>query len=552
MSPSIRHHPRALLTASVLALLSVLAATFAASASTARHPASVPTYGGTLHVAYSGNMITFDPAQAFNDDWWVMNGTLFDGLYQDDRNGIPQLDLAAAPPTIGADRKNWTFHLRQGVRFSNGMEVTADDLRFSIMRTLDPHLKPAPSWGQSTDAIFQGAQDFIAGKAKDVPGIKALDRYTIRFALVQPVAVFPFILAETFNMVVPKAVVTNESADYFASHPVGTGPFILKSWQKGSQLTFVRNPYYFRKGLPYVNKLIIDQNVSSNLIALRVEKGEIDGSGNGSELAASDLQQARADPKYAHYLVNGPLIWMSWLYLNVKAPPLDNPKMRQAIAMAVNRVKLVQLDGGNAIPAGNVYLPIYPHNDPSLDRKPVYPYDPRQAAALAKASGYHGQPITIYYASDFGYNANLAAGVQQDLQQIGVNVTLRSSTTTSLNAIDGKFTGHQISFFSWSPDYPDGYDVYSSQFACGVNVEGGISGAHYCDPTADDLANRSELLPIGPARNALLRQAQLRILRSAAYVPLVYLKNIALVNPRVGGFYYHPLYGWQYENYWLK
>ena len=127
-----------------------------------------------------------------------------------------------------------------------------------------------------------------------------------------------------------------------------------------------------------------------------------------------DIQQARQDPKYAHYLVQGPTVWLSWLNLNVHAAPLDNPKVRQAIAMAINRKKLVRLLGGLAAPTGNLYIPIYPQNDPRLDSAPVYAYDTNRAAALLKSSGYNGQPVTLLYPSDFGYNAGEATGIQQD------------------------------------------------------------------------------------------------------------------------------------------
>ena len=267
---------------------------------------------------------------------------------------------------------------------------------------------------------------------------------------------------------------------------------------------------------------------------------------------AADLQQARSDPRFAHYLVTGPITWLSWLNLNVHAAPLNDAKVRQAVAMAINRPKLARLLGGNARPTGNLYIPIYAQNDPALDRHPVYSYDPQKATALIKSSGYHGQPITLHYPADFNYNSGEATGIQQDLQRIGLNVVLRSSTTTSLTALGTKLSGHQLSIFNWSPDYPDGYDVYTSEFQCSVNGDGGISRAHYCDPAADSLVNKAGVMPLGAARNAVLRAAQRHILQSAAYVPLVYNLTTTMVNPRVGGFYYHPMYGWQFEDYWLK
>lgn len=98
----------------------------------------------------------------------------------------------------------------------------------------------------------------------------------------------------------------------------------------------------------------------------------------------------------------------------------------------------------------------------------------------------------------------------------------------------------------------DGLYRYSLELACGVNVVGGTSYTHYCDPVADDMVNQAEALPLGAQRDALMRRVQLRFLHSATRVPLAYFKNYNMVSPRVGGFYYEPIFGWQFENYWLK
>ncbi|SRR5579883_70565 len=377
-----KHVPRLPAIASLGAALVLLASMLGSLAATPRSSgAASPRYGGTLHIAYSGDAVTFDPAQAFDDDWLLIQGTLYNGLYLLDGQGQPHLDLAAVPPTISADRKVWTFHLRHGVLFHNGSELTADDVRFSLLRVLDPHLKPSVSWGQPTDDIFEGSHAFVSGKTKDVPGIQVLDRYTIRFVLTQPVAILPYILAESFNMIVPKAVVTAESPSAFASHPIGTGPYMLQSWQKGTRVVFVRNPRYFHPGRPYLDKIIADINVAPNLIALRVEKGELDGFGYAPELAAADLQQARTDPTYSHYLVTTPVVYVDWLDLNVHAAPLNSLALRQAIAMAIRRPRLVQLLGGTAEPAQQLYVPTEPQYDHALDRHPPYPYDPTTPVA---------------------------------------------------------------------------------------------------------------------------------------------------------------------------
>src|SRR5579871_3212536 len=160
-----RSNNRAVTTIVVALAVMLVSATSMRTAS-ARNATAGPVYGGTLRIGYTGNMITFDPAEAGGYDWNIMCGTLYDGLYRFNRSGQPELDLAAQDPRISADRKTWTFTLRKGVRFSNGLEVTADDLAFSITRVLDPHLKPAVSWGQVADELFVGWQDFVHGIAK--------------------------------------------------------------------------------------------------------------------------------------------------------------------------------------------------------------------------------------------------------------------------------------------------------------------------------------------------------------------------------------------------
>jgi len=540
------------LSALLVTLTALLASTHDAGATTQRHAATAPVRGGAIEIAFSDDFANLDAAQAYSDDWAVLNGTLYNGLYQFDRTGVPQLDLAAVPPTISEDRKTWTFRLRRGVRFSNGLPMTAMDLKYSIMRTLDPNLKPAPSWGQTSDEIFAGSVAFVTGKSKTVSGIQALDPYTIRFVLTQPVAILPYILAESFNMVVPQAVVSKESADQFGSHPVGTGPFMLQSWQKGVKAVFARNPYYFKPGKPYLDKVTVDLNVAPNVIALRVEKGELSGFGTASQVGAADLQQAMASAQYAAYLVNAPTAQVDWLNLNVHTAPLDNQKLRQAIAMGIDRGRLVRLLGGRAVVANQIYVPLDPQYDPALDAHPILPFDPATAKALLKASGYHGQPITLDYYSNLPDTMATAPGLLQDLQQIGLNVTIRGVSHNSLLQIVTKLTGHQISTAFWSVDFFDGYDVYSGSLSCGANAVGQAQGSHYCDATADRLTQQAEALPLGQARNALLRQAQVRLLTAAAQIPLVYLRNVEIVSPKVGGFYYQPYFYWQFENYWLK
>lgn len=551
MSNLTRHHTRLLVPSVLVALVALLTSALGTAAATPRHAADGAVYGGTVRVAFSEDFATLDPAGASGIDQVTMYGTLFNGLYRFDGAGHPQIDLAAAPPTISADGKTWTFKIRKGVLFSNGMEVTADDFRYSIMRVLDPHLKPV-SPDQTVDNIFVGSQTYISGTATDVSGIQVLDRYTIRFVLTQPTAVLPYLLAETYNYVIPKAVVSKETPAQVSDHPIGTGPFMLSSWQKGTQAIFVRNPRYFHKGRPYLDKVIVYLNVRPNLIALKVQIGQLDGFAADFEIAAADLQQMRSDPKYKSYLVEVQPSISIWLDLNASDPIFKSLPLRQAVAMAIDRQRLVQLDGGDAIPLSQTYLPTFTQFDAALAHRAVYPYDPQKAAALVKASGYHGQPLIYLDRAGVPYLQAIAPGIQQDLKQIGLNVTIKVVGRLPYHVIREQLTGHQLNSFDWGIDYADAWDLYSFTMACNQNGNGGFSGSHYCDPKADALTNKAETLQLGPARDMLFRQAQMRILQSATKVPLMYAKATEIVSPRIGGFNYQPATGWQYEFYWIK
>jgi peptide/nickel transport system substrate-binding protein/oligopeptide transport system substrate-binding protein len=477
---------------------------------------------------------------------------MFDGLYKYDRSNQPQLDLAAAPPTISADGKTWTFTLRKGVMFSNGMPMTADDVKYSIVRMLDPKLGPPVSYCETANDIYEGSHAFITGKATDVSGIQVVDPYTIRFVLANPLSVFPFFLAEGCNFVVPKAVASTESESDFSNHPIGTGPFMLQSYQKGVQATFVKNPHYFIKGLPYLDKVITYLDVPPSVIALKVQHGDIDAFGDAIQIATPDLQTFASDPKLKAYLVPS-TPWVSlWMDINGSDPLMKSLQLRQAIAMAINRTRLVQVDGGNATPAFQLYEPSWPQYDPALANKAVYPYDPTKAAALVKASGYKGQELVYMDRGGVPYFQAIAPAIQQMLQNIGLNLTVRTVGNTTYHVDREALTNHEMDAFDWGPDYFDASDLYAYTLDCAQNGNGGFSGAHYCDAKADALAHKAATLPLGAARNALLEQAQMILLQSATRIPLLFPKNIEIASPRIGGFYYQPTIGLDYTKYWLK
>ena len=206
--------------------------------------ALTPQAGGEIVVAYKDDLATLDPAIGYDWTNWPAIKMVFDGLLGYDSGTTLEPRIAADMPAVSDDGLVYTFKIRPGVKFSNGREVTADDVVYTITRVLDP---ATASPGAGFYVGIKGAQEFIDGSATSVEGIKAVDPQTVEFTLATPDATFLNKMALNFAFIVAKEAVEAAGQD-FGRQPVGTGPFTLKEWKSGEYLVFERNPNYFQRG----------------------------------------------------------------------------------------------------------------------------------------------------------------------------------------------------------------------------------------------------------------------------------------------------------------
>ncbi|MDO9287658.1 MAG: ABC transporter substrate-binding protein, partial [Thermodesulfovibrionales bacterium] len=171
------------------------------------------------------NPTTLDPALIVDVTGGSISAKLFNGLVKMDR------DLGIAPDIaskyeISKNGLIYRFELKNGVRFSNGIEVKAGDFKYSFERILNPSTRSPNTW--VFDRI-KGTKEFMNGKAKEVSGIKVINNYVLEITLARPFSPFLNLLTMTAAYVVPEEEVKKWGVD-FSSHPVGTGPFILTHW----------------------------------------------------------------------------------------------------------------------------------------------------------------------------------------------------------------------------------------------------------------------------------------------------------------------------------
>lgn len=521
----------------------------APAAAEAAAPAGEPQRGGTMTIAYKDDLATLDPAIGYDWTNWPAEKMVFDALldYDDTTTIVPQ--LAAELPQISADASVYTFKLRQGVKFHNGRELKADDVAYSITRVLNPETK---SPGAGFFMGIQGAQEFVDGQAESVAGIRVIDDYTIEFTLSSPDVTFLNKMALNFAFIVPKEEV-EKLGENFGHNPVGTGPFIFREWIPGQQLVFERNPDYFIKELPYLDKVIIQVGVTPDVALLRLEKGEIDLMGD--PIPSADFVRISQDPAWAGRLVKQPQVSTIYIALNTRVPPFDNVKVRQAMNHAINKERIIKLLNGRGTVANQILPPLMPGYDPDYQG---YDYNPEKAKQLLAEAGFPNGFETSIECIAVDPQPKLCESFQQDLAQIGVKLeikTLAASTVIEDGGTEGKAPLIWSGGLAWIQDYPDPDDFYAPILGCGSAVPGGWNWAWYCNEELEKKAIAALGMTNREERLQVIREIFRTLMDEAVWVPVYNGQyDIAHAEALQGKptDFAHPEHTIRYERLWKK
>ncbi len=509
--------------------------TQAAAAPTLTPAPEGPVKGGSLVMAWSDEPASMDAAIGSSSQEWLILFMLYRGLmiYDGDKT-VPDM---AEKYEISPDGTVYTFTLKSGVKFSNGREVVAEDYKYSLQRTMDPDLA---SWGSYYLVSLVGAQDVLDGKTKDCTGIEVLDKYTLRFTLTAPDMTFLNILALQQNWPVPKEEVEKWGAD-FGAHPTGAGPFMVKEFIPGEKAVFVPNPYYYVEGQPYLDEVTYLFNIDMATALMRTEKGEVDVL-CGETIPPSEYSRVVTDPNLADWVKQEPAMYTTWLGLNNQRAPLNEVKVRQAINMAVNRDKLVKMQGGKSEALYAIYPSAAPGFDPNY--KP-YPYDPAAAKALLAEAGHaDGLELELVIGEE---DATQAQAVQQDLAEIGIKVNIKPLGQGVRNELIDS-GGTDMWFTGWYMIQPDVADLINNLYMTGA----GSNSDKYSNPRVDELAMQALADQDRDRRLKTYQEIEHLLMDDAVHVPLYNSMSMYLCNPRVEGFYSRSEYGVYFEQMWIK
>ncbi|WP_441338780.1 ABC transporter substrate-binding protein [Mesorhizobium sp.] len=488
--------------------------------------------GGAITITYKDDVATLDPAIGYDWQNWSMIKTLFDGL-MDYEPGTTNLrpDLAESYE-IAPDGKTFTFKLRQGVKFHNGREMTADDVKYSLDRVTNPKTQ---SPGAGFFGSIKGHDDVAAGKAESLAGVTVVDPYTIKFELTRPDATFLHVMAINFSHVVPKEEVEKYGAD-FGKHPVGTGAFKFAEWTLGQRVVFERNPDYWHKGLPHLDKVTFEIGQEPIVALLRLQKGEIDVLGD--VIPPAKFQEVMADPEQKDRVVEGGQLHTGYITMNTTMAPFDNVKVRQAVNMAINKDRIVQLINNRGVPANQPLPPSMPGYDKEFKG---YPYDVAKAKALLAEAGHPDGFDTQLFAMNTDPNPRIAQAIQQDLAAVGIKASIQSLAQANVIAAGGDKAGAPMIWsggMAWIADFPDPSNFYGPILSCAGAVPGGWNWSWYCNKDLDAKAAEADSI-VDPAKSG--ERARMwsaiygKIMEDAPWVPVFNEQRFTMKSPRMGG-----------------
>src|SRR6476659_4327455 len=358
--------------------------------------------GGSITVGLKQDIPGFDPLKVgvFDSGGFTAAAAIFDTLTTLDDKGEVQPKLALSW-SHSDDFKTWTFKLRPGVKFHDGTAFNAEAAKLNFDRQKDPANKCRCAF-------------YIAY----IHDVQAPDDLTLVYNLNDPQVNLPALMTlQSSNNVIQSPTAWKTKGDDYNRNPVGTGPYVLKSWTAGDRLVLEKNPGYWNKGHPYLDRIILKPLPDAQSRFASLQSGEADLIWD-DEYDADNIQKAQKDAKLTVHTFTGS--GATVYAFNTKTPPFDDVRVRQALVMALDRTKWSQaVTNGLSRPASN------PYGDGSWVKckdDGALPNDIEKAKALIKD---YGQPVEFKMLVTATPRGRANGQVLQQLwKQVGANMEI--------------------------------------------------------------------------------------------------------------------------------
>jgi peptide/nickel transport system substrate-binding protein len=479
-----------------------------------------PQKGGTLRVSFPGSPRLIDPPITGAVEEWIITSWLYSSLTRVDEKFNVQPDLAESwePAEQG---KVWTFKIRKGVKFHSGREVNADDVASSINRILDPNTK---SRGR--------------GGLGPIEKVEVVDPTTVRFHLARPIADFPANLALPYARITPKdsKLNLNIEAD-------GTGPFVLKEFVVGEKVVVERNPNYFIKGTPHVERVILTvyPDSTAEINALKDGKTDIMWQVRPDQV---DLLKGDKNVKIEEVPTGSfvPIVMRS------DQPPFNDARVRKALKLAIDREVLLKniLSGHGAI--GNDQS--LPPSNPFFNANVQAPKrDVAKAKQLLADAGHpNGLKLTLYTSDARVGMLPQALLAQQMAKEAGFDIQIQNTPwDVFLNTVWEKRPFYINNWFARPTT-----DTSILPFFVTRDKGGSLNDYFYSNPEVDRLLLAAQGELDVAKRKELYHQAQAMVAEDGPAIIAFFKNNITAFRTDVMGYTADPGINLTAEKVWLK
>jgi peptide/nickel transport system substrate-binding protein len=522
--------------------------------------------GGTLKLIAKTAGGTLDPHVNYTLQYWNLYMATYDGLLAFTKAGgnaafIVVPDLAEKMPTISNGGKTWTFKLRKGIKFSNGKEVTTEDVVASFRRIFKVK---SPTSGTffagivGADACLKKAATCtLKGGISSNPSTR-----TVTIKLTAPDPEFKYKLAVPHASIVPA---DSPSKDAGTKPVPGTGAYYFASYKPNDQLVMKRNPNFKEWSHPaqpdgYPDQITMSFGLTAEAQVTAVENGQADWV---FDFPPAD-RLAEIGTKYADQVHLNLLTAFWYLPMNVNIPPFNNKKARQAVNYAIDRNATIKIFGGPKLARPSCQ--VLPLGFPGY--KPYCPYtknpgtrwsapDLAKAKRLVQESGTAGQTVSVYSADD-EVSKEMGIYIQSVLNQIGYKAKVKPiSGNIFFTYVQNTKHKVQINVQQWYQDYPAASDFLYILFGCESfhpGSDSSINFSGFCDKQINAQMHRALNLGIESqkAADALWTKIDRMVTDEAPMATLFNPKHLDFVSKRVGNFIFSKQYYWVVDQSWVQ
>lgn len=481
--------------------------------------------GGGGELALSADEpVTLDPAlvqDAYSAEYVV---EIFSGLVTLDA------DLEVAPDlaeewAVSEDGRTYTFRLRRGATFQDGRPVTAEDVRFSLERACSPELGSPAAPSYLNDIV--GAEEMMRGEATEISGLRVIDERTLALTIDAPKAYFLAKLTYPTAFVVDRDNVSAGPA--WTRNPNGTGPFRLRVWDD-ERIVLERNEYYYGDG-PLLERVTFVLGGGDPVTMYENDQLDI------AQVSLLDVERVQDPSNPLHReLTVVPRLDVQYLAMNVKVPPFDDLKVRQAVAHALDRQRLASVVWKKTVvPAQGILPPGLPGHDPELQGLAFDPDLARQRLGESRYGEADDLPEVVLHIS--GRGGTMPPTIEAIVAMLGDNLGLDVAVEQTpwdrfLDDLNARRYGLFCS--GWIVDYPDPQNLLDILF----HSRSGDNHSAYSNPEVDRLLEEARIEPEREKRLELYRQAEALIVHDAVWVPLWHGRDYTLTKPYVRGVVY--------------